>query len=81
MSKLQVKYVGIDNWNRPIFKPISKNSISYYGSTDILFPYGESESEVKKKVTAEDLVFFGTKFNCEPRGFKPNNKLEIVLEV
>ena len=62
---VKVKYVNIDDWNRPIFKDKLGN---YFGATDILFPYQESEGEVLKKVTEKDLTFFGRKFNCEPMG-------------
>lgn len=63
---IQVMFVNIDDWNRPIFKDTTKKA--YYGSLDKLFPYGESEEEVLKQVTQEDLTYFGSSFNCEPWG-------------
>jgi len=61
----KVKFVGIDDWNRPIFKDDKKN---YYGSTDILFDYDETEGNVLERVEAKDLTFFGNHFGCEPMG-------------
>ncbi len=72
----KVVYVNIDDWNRPVFKALDGNQ--YYGATDILFPYEESEASVLKKVTTADLTFFGGKFNCEPLGATSNWKLQIV---
>ena len=73
-DKVKVKFVNIDSWNRPIFKATQGN---YYGSTSILVPYGESEKEVLKRVLAEDLTYFGRRFDCEPMGTKPKHTLEI----
>ena len=66
-NKTKVKYVNINNWNQPVFKSV--NSKKYYGSVNKLFPYEETEKEVLKKVSSEDLVYFGTSFNCEPNGW------------
>jgi len=63
----KVCFVNIDDWNRPVFKDI-KDSSRYFGCIDTLFPYGETEKEVLKKVVSSDLVYFGTCFNCEPMG-------------
>ncbi len=72
---INVQFVNIDSWNRPIFKDLL--SKTYYGSCDILFPYGEIESEVLEKVSVKDLVYFGTHFDCEPMGTKPHKELVI----
>ena len=68
-----VKFFGIDDWNRPVFK--SKNE--FYGSLNKLFDGQTTEEEVLEKVTEEDLVWFGSEFNCEPMGTKPQLLLEI----
>ena len=62
----KVQFVGIDNWNRPIFKNIV--SKRYYGSTDDLFHSEATEAEVLEHVTNKDLLYFGTSFGCEPMG-------------
>jgi len=67
MKTSAVSFVNIDDWNRPVFKDIKDNS-RYFGCLDILFPYGETEKNVLKKVVSSDLVYFGTCFNCEPMG-------------
>lgn len=63
---VQVKFYSIDSWNRPIFKSVS--SRQYYGDTNKLFSYGTSEAEVLNQITAADLVYFGSSFDCEPMG-------------
>ena len=62
----QVKYVGIDGWNRPVFKAL--DSKDFYGSVHELFSYEASESEVLEKVKESDLCWFGSSFGCEPMG-------------
>ena len=82
MNKLRIKFVGVDYWNRPVFKGMSKNS--YYGDTDHLFREGATESEVieyYKEFGDENigdtlkkyLTYFGSKFGCEPMGTPINN--------
>jgi hypothetical protein len=71
--KTRVRFKGVDSWNRPVFIDDDKN---FYGSTDILFSYGASESEVLDKVTNSDLTYFGRSFGCEPLGSPCN--VEIV---
>ena len=61
-----IEFVGIDDWNRPIFK--NTDSKHYYGSTMILFPYETSVKEVLETITIKDLTYFGTSFGCEPLG-------------
>ena len=72
--KNKIKFVGIDSWNRPIFKNIKCES--FYGSTDILFNYGDTEEKVLEKVSEKDITWFGNKFGCEPMGTPCN--VEIV---
>lgn len=72
----RVKYWGIDGWNRPVFKSLDKQR-HFYGNTSKLFSYGASEEEVLAKVTADELCYFGSRFDCEPYG-TPVENLEIV---
>lgn len=67
----EIKYEGIDDWNRPVFRDIK--SKERFGSVDILFPYWESEKSVLEKVSEKHLCYFGNYFNCEPLGSKPGN--------
>ena len=72
---IEVQYVGIDSWNRPVFKG---DNNAYYGSTDKLYPVGAAESEVLTNLTVEDLEYFGQEFDCEPMGTRPSQPLVIV---
>lgn len=45
---LKLKFYGIDNFNRPIFKNIEKKQ--FYGSTDKLFNHNANVTEVLKIV-------------------------------
>jgi hypothetical protein len=74
VAYIGVRFVNIDSWNRPEFKDALGN---YYGSLDKLFPREEPEESVLLKVTAEDLTYFGSSFDCEPMGAKVAN-LRIV---
>lgn len=74
----QVKFYGIDSWNRPIFKATTASV--FFGSTDILFDFGATEAEVLEKVRGDQLEYFGTAFDCEPMGVIPPYDLEIVKE-
>ena len=71
----KVYFINIDDWNRPVFRQVATSL--YYGSTDKLFPYEESEAEVLKTVKESDLTYFGSIFNCEPLGSQPGN-IEII---
>jgi len=61
-----VRFEGIDDFNRPIFKSIQFRN--RFGSVNKLFDYGATEEEVLKTITEADLCYFGTSFNCEPMG-------------
>ena len=76
---LKLKFKGIDDWNRPVFKDIEKKQ--YYGSTDILFSFSDSEEKVLAEITRkEQLTWFGNSFGCEPMGcrIKDDVKVEFV---
>jgi len=74
--KEQVKFVGIDRFNRPVFKSIDKPK-HFYGDAGHLFSYGATEAEVLVRVTANDLCYFGSSFDCEPYGTLADN-LQII---
>ena len=65
MKRLELKFVGIDGWNRPVFVSPVKN---YYGSIEILFSRDATKEEVLKMVEGTELEYFGSKFGCEPMG-------------
>ena len=66
---IKVKYVGIDGWNRAVFKEKREDEKKFYfGRTFGLFDYGVTEQEVLKEVEDDELVYFGRSFGCEPNG-------------
>lgn len=71
----QIIYVGIDRFNRPVFKSLDKQR-HFYGDVHNLFSYEATEAEVLEKVTVNDLCYFGSRFDCEPYG-TPVDNLEI----
>lgn len=73
----KVKFYGIDRFNRPVFKSLDNGKSKFYGDVHNLFGYEATESEVLAKVTADDLCYFGSRFDCEPYG-TPVNNLTIV---
>ena len=75
MNIEQVKFEGIDSWNRPVFKSVKYRN--RFGSVNELFGHDASEKEVLDKVSDSDLCFFGTSFGCEPMG-TPADNIKIV---
>lgn len=73
----RVSFCGVDRWNRPIFRSLEFPD-NYFGSTDKLFLFEDTEETVLAKVTEEDLLFFGNHFGCEPEGTQSEKPLEIV---
>lgn len=76
-KKEQVQFYGIDSFGRPVFRSL-KFKKNFFGSTDILFDDEATEEEVLAKIKAEDLLFFGSYFGCEPMGVWSMVSLEIV---
>ncbi len=73
---INVKFVGVDSFNRPIFKSITDKA--YYGSTETLFNSNAQETEVLSEISVTDLTYFGSSFGCEPMGTRPSKELQIV---
>jgi len=67
-----VTFEGIDNFNRPVFKSINKDSkgnIYRYGYTALLFDQNTTKKEINTWFNPiEKLTYFGHAFNCEPTG-------------
>ena len=83
MKKIQLKFYGIDYFNRPVYKDV--NSKNYYGSANVLFP----DRGIAPNNTIEEindyfrnnifqLCYFGTSFNCEPYGGSLKN-IELII--
>lgn len=85
MKTIKVRFYGIDYFNRPIFK--AEDEKMFFGSVMTLFDTDTDEKEIIKHFSEnpEGLVYFGSKFDCEPLGLpvselKEPSKLEIVNE-
>lgn len=79
MKIIKLKFRGVDDWNRPVFKDIE--SKDHFGSTCTLFEWDTPKEDIIKhfKETQEPLEYFGPYFGCEPHGGIPKNlKLEIL---
>lgn len=78
----ELKFEGIDDWNRPVFKEI--DSKIRYGDVNKLWTYEECGEKNEKvidyyKNNIDALEYFGTSFNCEPHGGNPyKSKLTIL---
>lgn len=71
MEKEQIRFYGIDSWNRPVFKSVKHHN--YFGSVNKLC----SNIKEAELVTEFDLCFFGSSFDCEPMG-TPATNIEII---
>lgn len=83
VTKTEIKFVGIDNWSRPVFKDVKRKI--YYGSTFTLLPckivhpndsIDEINSYFRKNI--DELEYFGNHFGCEPHGGL-NKNIELVI--
>lgn len=63
-----LKFEGIDDWNRPVFKDV--DSGIRFGSVEKLYGYSEFKETGLQyfKDNPQMLEYFGQSFNCEPHG-------------
>lgn len=78
VKTFNVKFVGIDDWGRPVFKIEDKKV--YFGSTVTLFPNksiapNNTDEEISNyfRDNTDELELFGERFNCEPHGGHASN--------
>lgn len=79
---LEIKFRGIDDWNRPVYKVAGdKYKSLHFGSTNTLFKYEDTVEKVNEyfKDHISELEYFGTNFNCEPHGGMPFKGLELKI--
>lgn len=74
---IKVTFYGIDSMNRPIFVEQKGKKKYFYGDTDNLFSSTATEAEVLSSVKPSDLVYFGSRFDCEPMGTLPSEPISI----
>ena len=82
-DKLKIKGVGIDDWNRPIFKPENKQKKYYLSDVNNLFDYGATDEQVKEFYKDKDnlrelLTFHGYSVDSEPNGGMLKYDLKLV---
>ena len=77
MKILELEFLGIDSWNRPIFKDVN-NKRDYYGATDILFDYEDTAEHVLNKISPEEITYFGSFFDCEPMGTPVSDEIKFI---
>jgi len=78
IHKRQLKFEGIDDWNRPVFKDHNNNR---FGDVDNLFKWGSTFEIVTSKISEKHICYFGSTFGCEPIGTLINpDKIKLVKE-
>lgn len=76
MKNIKIKFEGIDDWHRPIFKDI--NSKDRYGDVTCS-KTGKPEDVINfYEYRTQLLEYFGTSFGCEPHGGLDK---DIILEI
>ena len=80
---IEIIFVGIDDWYRPVFK--QKEKEIYFGDTDHLWTYGElGEDNINilrhYKKDSGGLCYFGGIFNCEPNGGRSEKWDFVIIE-
>ncbi len=79
MKEMKIKFYGVDDWSRPVFKRLDKKE--FYGCVDKLVDYDISNEEIYKQIKSTDLVYFGNSFGCEPMGTScPKNESWIIIK-
>lgn len=80
-----IKFRGIDDWNRPVYKSI--NSAIYFGSTSTLFPDpklapNNTTEEINNyfRANRDEIEYFGQSFDCEPHGGTSRNWIFNIID-
>jgi hypothetical protein len=79
---IQIKFRGIDSWNRPVFRGIDeKYKFLYFGDVNKLWSYEADTDRITEyyKEHIEALEYFGDHFDCEPHGGMPFKGLELKI--
>ncbi len=67
--KSKVYFVGVDDWNRPVFREIGTRR--YFCDTDNLVRYDAKEEEIidrYKRIGTASICYKGSSFDAEPMG-------------
>lgn len=72
METRKIKFVGVDDWNRPVFKVLEKGY--YISDLENLFALDVSDADIKVfysgKKLSDVLTYHGNSFDSEPEGSK-----------
>lgn len=79
MININIKFVGIDYWNRAIYK--IENINVFIGNVNKLFDLNSNKNKVDSycKMHLNQFIIFGNKFDCEPLGTPIKNN--IILKI
>lgn len=71
-GKLRIRFVGIDGWDRPIFKD-DRLPNSFFGDTGRLFSADNPKAAILNCYEGHPhldhiITYFGSSFGCEPLG-------------
>lgn len=63
-----LKFRGIDDWNRAVFKDV--DGFAHFGDVNHLWDWNTPKEDVIKHYQEDDggLEYFGISFDCEPTG-------------
>ena len=62
----ELVFVGVDFWCRPVFRRGTSKHL--YGSVDVLVEPSDTKEDVLRKITIQDITYFGTEFDGDPLG-------------
>lgn len=80
--KSKVYFVGVDDWNRPVFREIGTRR--FFCDTDNLVSYDAKESDVIDKYKAigtDTICYKGSSFDAEPMGDPADVEILAKVEV
>ncbi len=84
IKTITIEFAGIDSFNRPVFKDVDTGT--FYGNTDLLFALDTPEEYVIREFAQhfpvkgiQELVYFGSTFDCEPMG-TPVKGIHFILK-
>lgn len=79
---LKIKFVTIDDWNRPIFKPIDESKHYYLSDVNNLFDYNTTEKQIKQFYEVDNLeeiiTYHGRSIDTDPQGSCLKYKLRLI---
>ncbi len=77
--QLDLEFVTVDDWNRPIFKSLDYNV--YIASLDTLFEWSDSSDVIKEhfREHPDKLTIFGSSYDCDPLGAPIGTKFKVNI--